>query len=55
MEVNFRLRLEMTFISVSTRSLPALTMLRPASIQIMQGVPHRAKVLLNPLVMLWEL
>ena len=49
-EGEYRLRLEMTFISVSTRSLPALTLFRPASIQMM-----RAKVLLNPLVILWEL
>ena len=52
MEVNFKLRLEMTFISVLTRSLPALTMFNLASIQMMRGVPLRAKAILNPLVIL---
>ena len=33
-EVNIKLRLKMTFISVLTRSLPALTMFSPASIQM---------------------
>ena len=46
MEVNFKLRLEMTFISVLTRSLPALTMFRPVSIQMIRGMPLRAKVIL---------
>ena len=44
-----------TFILVSIKSLPALTMLSPESIQIMRGVPLSAKVRLNPLVMPWEL
>ena len=44
MDVNFKLRLEMPFISVLIRSLPALTMFSPASIQMMRGVPLRANV-----------
>ena len=42
-----RLRDEITFISVLIRSLPALTMLSPESIQMIRGVPLSAKVLQN--------
>ena len=52
MAENLRLRDEITFISVSIRSLPALTMLSLESIQMIRGVPLSAKVLQNPLVML---
>ena len=55
MAENLRLRAEITFISVFMRSLPALTMFNPVSIQMMRGVPLSANVLLKPLVMLWEL
>ena len=48
MAQNLRLRDKIIFISVSIRSLPALTMLSPKS-------KLSAKVLRNPLVMLWAL
>ena len=40
---------------VMIKSLPAFTMFRPEWIHMICGVPLSAKVLLNPLVMLWEL
>ena len=52
MAENLRLRDKITLISVSIRSLPALRMLSPESIQMIHGVPLSAKVLRNPLVML---
>ena len=48
-------RVDITFISVVIRSLPALTMFNPESIQMMWGVPLNANILLNLLVMLLEL
>ena len=53
--LNFKLRPDITFISVLTRSLPAFTIFSPALIQMILGVPLRANVLLKPLEMLWAL
>ena len=47
---NFKLRPEITFISVSIRSLHAFTIFSLASIQMILGVPLSANVLQKPLV-----
>ena len=47
MVANLMLRVDITFILVLIKSLPALTIFNPELIQMMQGVPLNANVLLN--------